>query len=980
MAISCAHCGGAHQRPDEVRACWASGADHLEDEHQSDGAGREPSEISPSNRKHQQVSTSVIQASTGFAHQSLAPPPELGRQLLIKADHTDQIPSAWLGSDRIRIDDAVLGDHAQVLQLLQRIREARARSESVVWELATGTNWDPDRPPATIETTAPEVLGAQFSLDLDDLHHLIWTQCVDFRDPDRPRWPVIDHALAIGAQLPGPEDQGDLVVPSVGPVWVDAGPVRFIPPLGTPLPSNLSDRIPVLSAVAISHGSLRPPITEECSADLAPDQLAAVSHLGAAVRVIAPAGSGKTRVLTERARHLIRNWQIPTSAITVLAFNRRAQEELKERTSDLPGLQVRTLNSVALAIMNGTAPFARQPRPVTTINEPDVRRVLSDLVNLPRRRNTDPLAPWIEALSVIRLGLRDPAAVEELYDGDVNGLRDIWPAYQESLQRRGWVDFDGQIYGAITLLLTDPVARRAAHAACQVLCVDEFQDLTPAHILMIRLLAGPEGSVFGVGDDDQTIYGYNGADPAWLIDFATLFPGSGAHPLEVNYRCPVDLVQVVERLLRHNRRRVPKQIRAAPDRNPSPQGWSTISSPDPVADTTSRVAALIADGSAPGEVAVLARVNAVLAPVQVELVTRHIPVTGGVGPEFLDRTAIRAFLAWLRLGQGVFTAADLVEALRRPSRPLHPRCTTWVSEQHDLHGLRRLALRLREERESQRVLDFAADIERLGEALTAGASTTDCVNLIIDDYGLGSSISTVDLTRRGMNRASQSDDLTALRQLARLQSDPAGFESWLRRSVSVPSDAHGVLLSTVHRVKGQQWPQVIVHFADHEQFPHRLAEDVDEERRLFHVALTRAQTHATIVTGMEPSRFVSELTTEPDQMAEEPAPVTKIRSSTIPKTASGAGRDFASMAPVSQRAVELLRVYRTEVKGSRPAYLVFDDATLHAIADALPESLSELAAIRGIGPAKLELHGDAVLSEIQKALSEQIDIEPETNG
>jgi DNA helicase-2/ATP-dependent DNA helicase PcrA len=724
--------------------------------------------------------------------------------------------------------------------------------------------------------------------------------------------------------------------------------------------------------VTVTHGSLTPPLTPDCSADLAPDQLAAVSHPGAAVRVIAPAGSGKTRVLTERARHLINNWRIPASAITVLAFNRRAQEELKERTSDLPGLQVRTLNSVALAIMNGTAPFARQPHSVTTINEPDVRRVLSDLIEFPRRRNTDPLAPWIEALSVIRLGLRNPAEVEELYDGDVGGLRDIWPAYHMALQRRGWVDFDGQIYGAISLLLTDPTARRAAQKACQVLCVDEFQDLTPAHILLIRLLAGPEGSVFAVGDDDQTIYGYNGADPAWLIDFATLFPGSGAHPLEVNYRCPADLVEVVDRLLRHNRRRVPKLIRAAAGRNPHHQGWSTISSADPVADTTSRIADLIAEGAEPRDVAVLARVNAILAPVQVELRRRQIPVNGGVGPEFLDRTAIRAFLAWLRLGQGKFNAGDLTEALRRPSRPLHPRCTTWVSEQSDLAGVRRLALRLRDERESQRVLDFATDIERLSEALNDRASTADCVRLVIDEYGLGSSISTVDLTRRGMNRASQSDDLTALRQLSLLQSDPSRFESWLRQSLSSAPQDQGVLLSTVHRVKGQQWPQVIVHLADDEQFPHRLAEDHDEERRLFHVALTRAQTHSTIVTGVKPSRFVSELTTEPDLMAAEPAPVTRIRSSTVPKTMAKTPVDPTSMSPVSQRAAELLRAYRSAVKGSRPAYLVFDDATLHAIAEVLPESLSELAAIRGIGPAKLELHGDAVLSAIQQALSEQI--------
>jgi DNA helicase-2/ATP-dependent DNA helicase PcrA len=489
---------------------------------------------------------------------------------------------------------------------------------------------------------------------------------------------------------------------------------------------------------------------------------------------------------------------------------------------------------------------------------------------------------------------------------------------------------------------------------------------------MIRLLGGPEAAVFGVGDDDQTIYGYSGADPAWLIDFDRLFPGSGAQALEVNYRCPTDLVAVVERLLRHNRRRVQKVIRAAPERNPQPQGWSTVISGDPVADTAQCVGELLQTGSVPGEIAILARVNAVLVPVQVALIHKMIPVVGGVGLEFLEHTAVRAFLAWMRLGQGKFRAADLVEALRRPSRPLHPRCTTWVSEQSDVAGLQRLSIRLRDERESQRVMDFATDIERLGDAMSQGASTTDCVRIIVDEFGLGPSISTVDANRRGMNRASQSDDLTALKQLAPMQPDPQQFEEWLRTSLSVTTQEGGVLLSTVHRVKGQQWPQVILHFADREQFPHRLSEDTDEERRLFHVALTRAQSHVTVVTGPDPSKFITELTTEPDLMAPEPTPTALIRSSVTPKSAKATGVDVGAMSSVSQRAYELLREYRSQAKGSRPAYLVFDDATLKAIAEALPESLSELASIRGIGPTKLELHGDAVLGAVQLALSESI--------
>ena len=329
--------------------------------------------------------------------------------------------------------------------------------------------------------------------------------------------------------------------------------------------------MPVIHAVAVEHGSLRPPGANRSDADLAPDQLAAVTHRGGGARIIAPAGSGKTRVLTERARHLLTNWNLPPTAVSLVAFNKRAQEEMVERTSDLPGLQVRTLNAIALAIVNGSPPFAPQATKWRTIDEPDVRRIIGDLVAFPRRRNSDPIGPWIEALTVVRLGLVDPGEVEGRYAGDVEGLAEAWPKYRTALERRGAVDFDDQIYRALLVLLRDPGCASCRPAGVPDHAGRRIPGPHTAHLLLIRLLSAPGGAVFGVGDDDQTIYGYNGADPAWLIDFAELFPGSGSHPLEVNYRCPAGIVDVVDRLLRHNHRRVAKTIRAA---STDTTGWS----------------------------------------------------------------------------------------------------------------------------------------------------------------------------------------------------------------------------------------------------------------------------------------------------------------------------------------------------------------------------------------------------------------------
>ncbi|MET0908409.1 MAG: ATP-dependent DNA helicase UvrD2 [Ilumatobacteraceae bacterium] len=877
-------------------------------------------------------------------------PDALGRAVLIVPGQA--VPEPWTSAPVVRVDADTLNDPGTALGALRVARQTAAR---LVIELDIAFDDDP----RSSTGAAPFELGPRFAFDLDELHHLVWSNTIDARNPDRWVWLALDQALAAGArELPataGPS-VGDVTLADGTAVWLDGGPVRFVEPI---------EGVPVIHAVALEHGGRRAPAENTSAADLAPDQLAAVTHPGGAARIIAPAGSGKTRVLTERARHLLTQWNMPASAVSLVAFNKRAQEEMRERTGDLSGLQVRTLNAIALAIVNGSAPFAPQARSWRTIDEPEVRRIIGDLVSFPRQRNADPVAPWIEALSLVRLGLVSPERAEQQYDGDVDGLPGVWPAFRERLERQGAVDFDDQIYRALLVLLSQPDARRTAQRACRLMLVDEFQDLTPAHLLLIRLLAAPGGDVFGVGDDDQTIYGYNGADPSWLIDFAELFPGAGDHPLEVNYRCPAGSVEVVDRLLRHNRRRVAKTIRAS---SSDPGGWSVDGAVDPVGASRAAVQQAIAGGAAPSDVAVLARVNSSLAPIQVSLASAGVPLAGGVGLEFADRTAVRAVLAWLRLAAvgrpdaGGFAPDDLREALRRPSRSFHPRINDWVTEQRSVVDLHRLAARLNKERDTERVTEFAADIQSLQKLVASGASTSDVVFELIDVIGLAGSVATLDAHRRGMNRAAQGDDLAAVRQLAALHDDVASFESWLRSSLAVKRSADGALLATVHRVKGQEWPHVVVHLADAEQYPHRLADDVEEERRLFHVAITRASRHATIVTGPRPSPFVVELTTEPSERrvvsSHRPEPVVPAKRASPPSSDDLA----ASLDADGQRRFEALKGLRNELRDGKPAYVVFDNKTLVAIARTAPSSKTELSRISGIGPAKLEQYGDAVLA------------------
>ncbi|MCY4424648.1 MAG: ATP-dependent helicase, partial [Acidimicrobiaceae bacterium] len=406
-------------------------------------------------------------------------------------------------------------------------------------------------------------LGPGLTLTDEVWNHLLTANAVDARDPDRLRFAPRERALESGARPAAPDQPGDIASSAGDPAWCDGGPLDCFDP------SDLRG-IALIPAANLAAGRLSPLRPCEPDADLAPDQRQAVGHLGGGACIVAPAGSGKTRVLTERARWLVRDLGVAPSAVCLVAYNVRARAEMQERTADLAGLEVRTLNSLALAVCNGTGPFARPARHgrVEVIGERDVRDLLQELVGerAPRRRRramTDPLAAWMEALSASRLGLRDPAEVERDYAPDVEGFSDVAPAYAEALSERGVVDFDHQIVRAIDVLLSDPGARAAARRVCGVLLVDEFQDLTPAHLLMIRLLAGPRADVFGVGDDDQTIYGYSGASPRWLIEYERFFPGAARHLLHVNYRCRPAVVEAASNLLSHNVHRIPKDIESA---------------------------------------------------------------------------------------------------------------------------------------------------------------------------------------------------------------------------------------------------------------------------------------------------------------------------------------------------------------------------------------------------------------------------------
>ncbi len=923
-------------------------------------------------------------------------PPELGRAVIVGPGMA--APAGWDAAERVVIDDAALAAPAEVVG---RLHAAWASRTPIVIEAVV----DPSafREPRS-HAEPPWQLGPGFELWAERLHFLVWANSYDLRAGGEPIWWWSRKAVRAGATEGGP---ADVTLPDGTAAWIDGGPRA---PLAVPLAGAA-----VVHRESVELGVLRPqPAPVAPSAELAPDQLAAVSHGSGPARIIAPAGSGKTRVLTERYRHLLADRGYERATAVALAYNKKAQEEMAGRLGGL-GARIQTINAWGYSIL-GRA-LGRRPE---VLDEREVRAIVERLVPSKQRRvNTDPIGPYLDGLSLIRLGLRDPQAVEESLD-DVTGLAAAYEPYREALRARGAIDFDEQVFGAVEALLRDGGLRRAVQSEHRHLLVDELQDLTPAHVLLVRLAAGPAADVFGVGDDDQTIYGHAGADPRFLIDYPRFFPGAHEHALELNYRCPAPVTVAASTLLGYNDVRVAKEIRPGPGVVDDPEALSVHAH---AADTGARALVdavtgwLAEPGATASELAVLTRVQSLLLAPHVVLADAGIPVDSILDEGVLSRLGVRAALAYLRIATDPehVRGTDLMEVHRRPSRGLPQWATKWLERCSSVDDVRRAAARIDDPKVGAKLDDLAQDLDRLVRTAARGATSRDLLTAVRDDIGLGSAMTLLDSS--GGASGSHLDDLEALLQVADLHPDAASFEPWLRRSFHRARVEGGVTLSTIHRVKGREWDRVVVFGASEGLMPHRLAEDLEEERRILHVGITRGRRHVLVLGDRSrPSPLLAELDGSAARgqlvtSASTPAAlprdrrrrevraslpaalgqqlkvlggyegtVAEVTDDGVRLALDGSGSFFVPfgervtfegsplslsrpVSPLADAAAGALRAWRLERAKADgvPAYVVLSDKHLDGIAERHPTSLAELRACPGIGPAKLDTYGEEIL-------------------
>ena len=845
----------------------------------------------------------------------------------------------------------------------------------------------------------PYALTPAFELELERLQFLVWANAYDARGSEVIWWHGRKAARRFADAGVSLGDDGDITLVDGTPVFIDGGPshpprlssgfevihrwnaeagvLRFArhaaPGLAVPgadLPGATTPGEAMLGADLLDPET---PGTASASA-LAPDQLAAVVHGSGPARIIAPAGSGKTRVLTERLRHLIADRGVDPAAVTVLAYNAKAADELRDRCADIiapGGPDIRTLNSIGLSICNQSEERGR----LKVLDEAGARDLVGSVFEIRHRANTDTVVPYLEALSAIRLGLIDPDQAEETFP-DAAGVAEGFDHYREALVAAQAVDFDEQIYRAIEILLTDPAIRDRAQERCRYLLVDEFQDLNPAHLLLIRLLNAPGFDCFGVGDDDQVLYGYSGATPEYLIHYDRYFPSAAHHALEVNYRCDPVVVGAATHLLSYNRERVVKTIRPAPGRTPDDQGLILRQAPGE--HLASVAADIIAQWRTAGtdltDMAVLTRVNSALLPIQVALSEAGVPCLSTLTARVLGRTGVRTAFAYLRMGMNPerIGRRDIEDTVRRPSRGIAPNVVSMLTKRShtSVDEIRRLAGSL-SGRDVPKLEAYADDIERVATACTK--PTAEALRAIRVELGLGETMDVLDASRDEPDRSTHNDDLQALESVAAFHPEVATFATWLRGVLERPQvEGAAILLSTVHRIKGREWDRVIIFGASSDLFPHRLADDVEGERRVFHVALTRSKVQTVVLAdSASPSFFVDEL--DGSRPHEPPdRPTRSGRADTAAGSAAAGARKGGrgdTYEPVEATAASAdLRAWRTEKarEAGMPPYVILSDRHLEGIVEEAPATLAALAKCKGIGPMKLERWGDEILAVLAR--------------
>jgi len=612
----------------------------------------------------------------------------------------------------------------------------------------------------------------------------------------------------------------------------------------------------------------------ELLSGLNPEQAAAVSHGEGPLLVLAGAGSGKTRVLTRRLAWLVAHG-VPQESVVAVTFTNKAAGEMKGRVAALLATErplsfVGTFHAYGVRLLRRFAAEAGVPRSFVVFDADDqlvvVRRAMKELA-LPEKMAT-PRSLLARISQAKNSGI--PVADFAGRFGAALGprLADLFRAYEKTLRASQALDFDDLLVLSAKLLSENAEVLALMRRSVRHLLVDEYQDTNRVQARLVKALAGERGNVFVVGDEDQSIYRWRGADVSNILDFATDFPGARTVRLEQNYRSTAAILDAAGAVVAENRRRLGKTLRATKRGGDRVRLLVFDEERDEAREIVSRLSA--SRRSDPSwQVAVLFRTNAQSRPFEDELLRANVPYLLVGGTKFYERAEIKDALAYLRLLRNPDDDVSFRRVVNVPARGIGVATLEALEASAGAKG-RSLFAALAElpdgmtERARKALREFRTLVtglrELAGSEGTGAAAAAATVAAVLEETGLLALYERSSDPEDEARRENLDELLSAAREHERANAsgaegdDPslAGFLDavTLRSDADEADERKGVLLITLHAAKGLEFDEVFLAGMEDGSLPHVSSqgdeEEVEEERRLAYVGMTRAKERLTL--------------------------------------------------------------------------------------------------------------------------------------
>ena len=648
-----------------------------------------------------------------------------------------------------------------------------------------------------------------------------------------------------------------------------------------------------------AEATLKP---DEYLAELNPAQREAVLATEGSLLVVAGAGSGKTRVLTYRVAHLIAACGVEPNEILAITFTNRAAGEMRSRLDGMLGATARriwilTFHAACGRILRREAPRLGYRSNFTIYDQADqvrlVRDCLQELDRDPKRFVPRGIHGQI---SMAKNQLVSPdeyaSRVSSFYDQTVS---DAYGLYQKRLHASNALDFDDLLMLTVEVLERFPEARTRWQKAFRYVLVDEYQDTNHAQYRLLQLLAGEHRNVCVVGDPDQSIYAFRGADIRNILEFERDFGGTRVIALEQNYRSTNTVLRAANALIVHNRERKEKNL------------WSELGEGVPVRAlevedehaearfVASEVAGLIEEGYSGEELAVFYRTNAQSRVLEDVLVRQDIPYQVIGGPRFYERAEIKDAVAYLQVLDNPADAVSLLRIANRPRRGIGDASLARLRVFAEAQGLT-LAQALGHAEEAgvgaapRRAVESLRTLLLSLSAQAQELSVPELLERVLEQSGYLESLE-AERTIEARGRIENLQELVGVTREYLEQAAEPSLSGFLQE-ISLYSDQDALrdqesllTLMTLHNAKGLEFRAVFMIGMEEGIFPHSRSieeQGIEEERRLAYVGMTRAQERLTLTHASArslwgnrsynlPSRFLDELSEDVVQERLRPA-------------------------------------------------------------------------------------------------------------